>query len=178
MRKVLHILGHFNDSDIQWIKDVASLAQFPAGETVIRPNEKLENLYIVTSGQLEVVHPVSGVIATLSDGEILGEMSFLDDRPPDVTVEAVSDVAMVAIPMEEILEYFQEDPSFEGRFFRALALFLSTRLRGTQNRLAFGKAEVVEEKKDGGSGVELDPNTLKSIQRAGGFFDQIRNHFQ
>jgi len=178
MRKVLFILGQFNDSDIQWIKDVASLARFQAGDTVIRAGDKVEQLYIVTSGKLEVVHPVSGVIATLADGEILGEMSFLDDRPPDVSVQAASDAALVAIPTEEILEYFQEDPSFEGRFFRALALFLSTRLRGTQNRLAFGKAEVADEAKDGGQGVELDPNTLESIQRAGGFFDQIRNHFE
>jgi len=75
------------------------------------------------------------IIAELSSGEVVGEMSFVDTRPPSATVTAATAALLRAIPWGPLQSMLQQDSRFAARFYRALAILLSSRLRTTVEHL-------------------------------------------
>ena len=47
MKRVLFLLGHLNDLDIEWMINNGGKAELEAGDRLIRKGETIENLYIV-----------------------------------------------------------------------------------------------------------------------------------
>src|SRR5688500_287948 len=99
MRKVLYILDQMSDDDIEWMIANGTPRQIAPGDVVIREGQPIEALYIVLEGALVVSAAVSGnaEIAHLGAGEIIGEISFVDSRPPVATVTATQPSTVYAL---------------------------------------------------------------------------------
>ncbi|MEM9043273.1 MAG: cyclic nucleotide-binding domain-containing protein [Pseudomonadota bacterium] len=154
MRKALYILGDFEDSDLIWLARAGAMIQPTAGSDLIAAGTPISDLYIITAGEMAVVTPGGKVVATLGVGDVVGEMSFVEKRPPSVTVQAQTDCRLLAIPRSALLAEFAKNSGFSARFYRALAVFLSDRLRGMT-------AEDEDEN-------ELDEVVLDNLHVAGG----------
>jgi CRP-like cAMP-binding protein len=132
MRKVLFIFGQLADADIDWLAAAGRRERLAAGSVLIREGVAAGALYIVLEGQLAVVQAAPGrerEVARLLTGEIVGEMSFIDARPPSATVRAATDVVVHTIPKSRLEEHLNHDVAFAARFYKAVAMFLSDRLR-------------------------------------------------
>lgn len=175
MRKVLYILGHFNDDDISWMSEVGQKKTVAPGETLIELGVEMDTMYFVTGGTFDVTIPDFGSVAHLQVGEILGEMSFLDSWTPEVTVKALDEGSVFALDFEDLRERFIEEPAFETRLFKAIAQFLSLRLRLTGRRMAHQKnaAEDAPELMD-----ELNQATLERVQIAGQRFSRLLDNIK
>ena len=173
MRKVLFILGQLNDDDIEWLAGVGRKMRIPAKTILIREGEPIETLYIVLEGLLSVTDVELGgqEIAQLQAGEVIGEISLIDSRPPAATVTAVRDSVLLAISKQQLLVKLAWDTSFAARFYRAIAIFLADRLRSTVTRLGYGEAETLT--KDQIYQDELDDNVLDNVHLAGARFKRI-----
>jgi CRP-like cAMP-binding protein len=137
MKKVLFILGELDDDDVDWILEISSREEILAGTTLIREGEPIDAVYILLEGELSVSTQATdgGEIALLHSGEVVGEMSFVDTRPPSATVRAKQDSLVLALPRSELAAKLRQDVGFASRFYRALAVLLSNRLRVTVNQL-------------------------------------------
>ncbi|OLP20187.1 cyclic nucleotide-binding protein [Leptolyngbya sp. 'hensonii'] len=173
MKKVLFILGELSDDDIDWMIDTAATEEISAGTVLIQEGQPIDALYIVLSGTLKVlVESLGGKeVARLSTGEVVGEMSFVDARPPSATVKAIEDSLVISIPRQQLAAKLQQDVGFASRFYRALAIFLSDRLRGTVSRLGYGKDSPLEN--PSGKENEPNPNMLDNLTLAGARFDWL-----
>ena len=140
MKKVLYILGELDDDDIDWLLEIGGRRTIPAGTVLIDEGRAIDALYILLEGELSVSTAAIGdhEIACLSSGEVVGEMSFVDTRPPSATVTAKSNALVLAIPRNQLALKLRQDVGFASRFYRALAMFLSNRLRMTVNQLGYG----------------------------------------
>jgi CRP-like cAMP-binding protein len=160
MRKVLFIFGQLRDTDVDWLASHGRRRRLPANSVLITAGVSVETLYIVLEGEVQVLQPRSGrEIARLVAGEIVGEMSFIDTRPPSATVRAATDVVVYAISKQHLLQHLDDDVAFAARFYKAVATFLSDRVR---------KATAADE---GESADELDDSVLDNLDRAGARFD-------
>ncbi|WP_257669662.1 cyclic nucleotide-binding domain-containing protein [Parapedobacter tibetensis] len=170
MKRVLFLLGQLNDLDIEWMINNGHKASVKAGDVLIHRDEEIENLYIVLAGQLSIRDGITNIneIATVGAGEILGEMSFLETRPPSVSVMATVPCEVYAISRTLIAERMQLDIQFRANFYYALALFLSNRLRKTTDQLGYGIPEEAD---------LIDHNILEGVAQAGARFDQILKKF-
>jgi CRP-like cAMP-binding protein len=72
-------------------------------------------------------------------------MSFLDNRLPSATVQAIANSLVLSIPRRELAKKLQMDIGFAYGFYRALATILSHRLRRIVNQLGDVKAQVLTE---------------------------------
>ena len=173
MRKVLFILGQLSELDIEWLIKTGHKEQAPAGKTLIHEGQALEALYIVLDGLLTVSSRAMGgqEVARLGAGEMVGEMSFIDARPPSATVTAVENSLLLAIPRRQLAAKLEQDVGFAARFYRALATFLSDRLRGTVSRLGYGEGQSLQE--DVEYADELDENVLDQVHLAGAGFERM-----
>jgi bacteriocin-type transport-associated protein len=171
MRKVLFILGGLADSDVDWLVAHGTRRTCPPGTVLIHEGRPIEELFIVLDGRLSVTLAAGGgaEIARLGAGEVLGELSFLDSRPPAATVTAIETAAVLGVPRVRLEEKLREDAAFAARFYRALGVFLASRLRQSQQRLGYGAAGASGEE----VGEELDPGVLDGIALAGARFEWL-----
>ncbi len=171
MKKVLYILGAFDDSDAEWFVRSGRIIEVPDGRAIIREGEALDSLYFVTSGTFVVtMGRAKTEVARLGTGEVLGEISYIDDRPPTATVTALRDGMVLAVPRAMLTEKLAADPRFASRFYKAIATFLADKLRGTLRQLGGDAGDI--------DLSELDLNELHSVSQAGVRFERIIRRLQ
>ena len=157
MRKSLYILGDLSEEDILFLAKAGNIVEIGEGETLINAGKEVHALYFLTSGAMEVRLSDGAVVARLGIGDVVGEMSFIEKRPPDADVIATEPCRLLAVPRDAIEAELKTSPAFAGRFYKALATFLSDRLRTTTASLN-GGASV---------GEELDERLLDMVHVAG-----------
>lgn len=169
MKRVLFLLGHLSDIDIEWMINNGSKAELKTGDRLIRKGKIIENLYIVLSGQLSILDEENQKnIALISAGEVVGEMSFLESRPPSVSVIATQPTSIYRISRELINIRLANNLEFKANFYYAISLFLSNRLRKTTSQLGYSSSEDAD---------IIDENVLDGISQAGSRFSQILQKF-
>jgi CRP/FNR family cyclic AMP-dependent transcriptional regulator len=175
MRKVLFLFGQLNDDDVEWMLTAGSRRFVRAGETLIRQGVPVDAVFILLEGRLAVyLQPRKGSereIARLNSGEIVGEMSFVDARPPSATVRALEDSTVFALAKSALNAKLAADSGFAARFYRSLAIYLSTTVRERHRALGgSGTGEISEEEDDVD---ELDANVLDGVYLAGERFERM-----
>lgn len=171
MKRVLFMLGQMDDLDIEWMIDNGNKQEVSYGEKLIEQGENVENIYIILSGEFSIVDEKNPnvEIARIGAGEIVGEMSFIDSRPPSTSVVSMDDSSVYAISRDFVKKRLSVDPDFSARFYYSIALFLSDRLRKTIGRLGYGESDDDID--------EIDTNVLSKVAQAGARFGMILNKF-
>lgn len=169
MKRVLFFLAQLDDRDVEWMTKNGHKIEIEPGTKLIKKGEPIDNLYIVLTGQLSVFgEEENDIVANLGSGEIVGEMSFLESRPPSVSVSAITPTSLFVISKEMISQRMAAHPDFRANFYYALALFLSNRLRKTTDQLGYGNPEEED---------MIDYTLLDGIAQAGSRFGQILTRF-
>src|SRR5262245_16593868 len=163
MRKVLFIFGQLSDTDVLWLARNGRRRRVKRGSVLIRERVPVDTLYIVLEGELDVVVGVERRrVARLLPGEVVGEMSFIDARPPSATVIAASDAVVFTIAKSTLQRALAADAAFASRFHKAIATFLSDRVR-----------EATTGSDDPAGKDEVDDNVLDNLDRAGARFGEL-----
>ena len=171
MRKVLFIMGQLDDHDVQWLADNGTRKRFPVGAELVQEGKPNQHLYIILDGHAVVRVKGIGEVARLGAGEMIGEMSLVDAAPPSASVAALEDLLVLEVEYAQLRAKVEADSGFGLRLYRAIAIFLADRLRGTTKRLGFGDdTGLVEDVIQEG---ELDMNVLDTIHLAGTRFDML-----
>jgi len=170
MQTVLFILGQLNDDDVEWMIAEGVRAKFAEGVRLIEQGQPNEDLFILLAGHVAISVIGVGEVAVAGSGEILGEMTLVDSRPPSATVTALEECYALRLPHEKIRAQVQADLGFGMRFYRALATFLSQRLR-SQRTLGFDEETGLHETQE--QEGELDVYVLDHIHAAGARFDRL-----
>ena len=173
MKKVLYILGELSDLDVNWMTSNGRKEHIPADGVIIHESKPTNALYIVLDGSFRVSLVARGdqELSRLGVGEIVGEVSFVDARPPVATVTALEPAVVLSVPSDALRTKLQEDVGFAARFYRAVAMFLSDRLRSMAPRIGAGPGSPTTEEIDAAD--ELDMNVLDTVHMAGARFDRM-----
>jgi CRP-like cAMP-binding protein len=114
---------------------------YNAGETIVRQGELGRCMYVIESGQVEVIHEAGDGetrLAILSPGEFFGEMSVFDQAERSATVRAVTDVQALTIDKATFLRRITQDPSLAFRIVKRM----SHRIRELNAQLAGQRSEM------------------------------------
>ena len=170
MRKVLYLFGLVTDADIEWMARAGVQRWIDPGEVLIREGVPVSALILVLEGELSVSVRGAGEVARLEVGDVVGEMSFVDSAPPSATVAALTRTRILSLDKAALTRKLEGDVGFGYRFYRALAIFLADRLRGTNRRMSDGQSGLAG---DAPLTDELDVNVLDNISHAGEGFHQL-----
>ncbi|HHV81750.1 MAG TPA: Crp/Fnr family transcriptional regulator [bacterium] len=87
------------------IEAISIEKSYKKGEIIILQDTSVEGLYILVSGRLRISRSSEDgrvkVLAILSPGDIIGEMSLLDDESASATVETMEDSRLILIRKED-----------------------------------------------------------------------------
>jgi len=176
MRKVLFILGQLTDSDVDWLANNGKRTKVPQGTELIKYGTRIELVYIVLEGSMQVLTDRGVRLANVAAGDILGEMSLVDSRPTVASVLAEQDSWVLALPKQLLADKLKQDIGFASRFYRALALFLADRMRNTIQRMGYGSTD--EPGTDDTDADELEFDVLDHVHLAGARFERMLKKFE
>jgi len=140
----------------------------PADTEIIRDGVQMQSLFVVADGELSV-RKGDHEIAQLGAGEIVGEMSLLDSRPPSATVVASQTSTLFVVSHASLRSKLATDPQFGARFYRALCVFLANRLSRTDAMIGAGGR--VPDEEETARADEISPEALENVVLAGARFD-------
>jgi len=82
------------------------------GEQVVRQGDPGEVLYLIVSGQADVrleQGGLSSTVTTLGSGQFFGEMSLLTGEPRSATVVATTELSLIAVGKDALMQVVQDD---------------------------------------------------------------------
>ncbi len=130
----------FDDEDIDKIAPFFELRDHPAGSIIFKEGDPGNFIAFVLSGKLEVKKQTEFkgnqlIIALLTKGAMVGELSMFDKRQRSATVEAVEDTSLIIFRSESMDSLMQQHPYTGIKILKGLIKILSLRLRKATERL-------------------------------------------
>ncbi len=139
MTKALTILGELRDEDVAALVRLGEVLSVSAGQRLIKAGEPITAIYLVLDGEFRIEARDGKIIAKVLTGEVLGEMSLVESVPPSVSVVTARPSRVLSIDQAALTQAIAHDDAFAARFYRAIAVFLSRRLRATVTQLGYGE---------------------------------------
>jgi CRP/FNR family transcriptional regulator, cyclic AMP receptor protein len=110
------------------------------GQVLFHEGEMGEEMYVVVRGSIVISKPVKErveqVLARMGAGDFFGEMSLFDRSPRSATVQADSDVTLLALDREALRRLTDLSPRAAAAFFYALVQVFIERLRQSGDLVA------------------------------------------
>lgn len=97
------------------------MVSFREGEVLCYEGDESQDLYILVSGQLEILKGDKKISEIEESGSSLGEISFLLDTKRTATVKAMSDGMALRIPKDKVNRFMQDFPALAWEIPRLLA---------------------------------------------------------
>ena len=134
------IFSFIEDDDAEKIIPFFDLVDYPAKSVVFKEGDPGDFIGFVVSGKLEVKKQTEFkgnqlIIALLSSGALVGELSIFDQHKRSATVEAVEDTTMLILRNKALDALIQQHPYTGIKLLKGLIRILSLRLRKATERL-------------------------------------------
>ncbi len=113
---------------------MAKIKTLSPNQILLHEGETSQNMYWVQAGQLIVTKRRGSddvVLGHIYSGELVGEISFLDNEPRSATVKAITEVELIEIPKETFDSIFHNQP----KWLEVLVKTLAERLRKANARI-------------------------------------------
>jgi hypothetical protein len=129
-RDVALLCGHpafqgVPSGEIAGLLTTASIDEHPEGSAMVQQGDEGDRFYVIVEGDVVVtVHDDRGNevhVASLSRGDVFGEISLLHHVPKVATVHAITDCRFLVLPSQEFGAFLDRAPVFRERL-TAIAL--------------------------------------------------------
>ena len=133
-------------SETMALSGICKIEQKPDGAVILHQDSLGQALYILKDGNALVRRrdPITGVekeLATLSPGELFGEMSLIDDQLVSADVVAKGLVELLVIPRKDFEKLLASNDKLAVKVYRCFCSALSDRLRKANQKLAEARAK-------------------------------------
>lgn len=129
------LFRYFTERERGRIEGIAEVRRVEANDYLIRAGESDATLFAIEDGHLDIIVGNGNVVATVGPGDVLGEVSFIDDSPRAVSVKAGEETTVRAWDKRTLSEALAFDPQLLAKFAVAMSELLVERLRDTARRV-------------------------------------------
>lgn len=108
---------------------------FTNGEVIIQQGDVGDRMYVVQTGNVEVVLESGGeerLLSSLKAGDFFGEMALFDKVVRSASVRAVGEARVLTIDKRTLLKRISEDPLLAYNLLRSM----STRVRDLNDQVS------------------------------------------
>jgi CRP-like cAMP-binding protein len=132
------LFRYFTDDERDRMERLGELRHVPEGQYLIRAGDTDSTLFAVEGGHLDIVANRDGqssTVATVGPGDVLGEVSFIDDSPRTVSVMAGEATIVRAWNSRTLAEALAFEPHLLAKFSVAMCELLVERMRDNARRV-------------------------------------------
>ena len=139
--KILRGMSFFddlNDNELAVIAGSLEKQEYKTGDVVFKENEDGDSLYVIRKGEVKACKTApDGELLTLvlmKDGDIFGEMSFLDGRARTATIVAMTDLETYVITKADFEKLVDDNPRLIYKVLKSLVFHIHSIVRGMNTR--------------------------------------------
>ncbi len=123
--------------EIKRISPLIHYRTYDPDEEVFKKEQPGAALYIVKEGALRIVNPGDPpvVITELNPGDILGELSILDEKPRSASAITKGPTQLIAFFKGNIDDLIDSDPQIAAKLYRNLSIIIGNRLKMSNAKL-------------------------------------------
>jgi CRP/FNR family cyclic AMP-dependent transcriptional regulator len=114
--------------------------EYKNGEVIIKQGESENCMYVIQSGEVEVLRDNNGTevrLAIRKAGDFFGEMALFSKEVRSATIRAVGNARVLTVDRKNLLNSIQKDPSLAFRIIETL----SKRIRDLSEEIVSYKAD-------------------------------------
>lgn len=115
---------------INYLMDFGKKISFEVGEVVFREGDPCQQVYIILSGEANVIKGDafgnSNVIATARQGSVFGEMGVFLDLHRSGSIVAKTPLSLLALKNDDFIGALQQFPDLTLRLFKSLSIKLDS----------------------------------------------------
>ena len=192
-RDALTVFAELQDSDLDWMLAVGQMQSLAVNAVLARQGRPLDALHILLEGSLTLNQAESSrlndselktafatapegtesKIASLSRGELVGEMAFVNSNLSAFTIRAGRDSQLFSIPQWRLAAKLLHDLPFAARFYRILATLIANRQQTMMQRYFTGNASA-----NASTHSLMDSQFLAKIELAEARFEWMQMRIQ
>lgn len=130
-----------NGEEVKVIARHMDTIDLNSGDILFRESDKGNYVFFIREGKLDVLKKSESsgenvTLATLSEGQSIGEMSVIDDFPRSATIRAVSRTKLYILSKSAFDMILHKHPKIGIKLLMGISRLLSQNLRETSNKLA------------------------------------------
>ncbi|HEX2122817.1 MAG TPA: cyclic nucleotide-binding domain-containing protein [Thermoanaerobaculia bacterium] len=132
------LFRYFTEEERERVESFGEIKRIAQDAYLIRAGEIDSTLFAIEDGHLDIVAMRDGepaVVATVGPGDVLGEVSFIDDSPRGVSVKAGEETTVRAWDKRTLSEKLAFEPQLLAKFAVAMSELLVERLRDVSRRV-------------------------------------------
>ncbi|HZP37623.1 MAG TPA: cyclic nucleotide-binding domain-containing protein [Methylomirabilota bacterium] len=124
------LFSGFNDRELRRVAALSTIREARAGSVITQIGDPGDSFFIIIDGMAAVRTPV-GAGSQLKAGDCFGEMSLIDGEPRSATIEATTDLRLLAVDRVHFWRLLDETPEL----IRRILTILSRRVRGLEETI-------------------------------------------
>lgn len=162
--KKVQLFANLPDDDLNRLCAVVTEEFLPAEEILFTEGEIGDKAYVIMSGEVDILKESGGrtvLLATRRGGEVIGEMSLLDQAPRFASGRAKTDCELLSISHKNLEHLLDTSPSAA----RVLLSTITNRLRSTE--LVLRQSEKMAQLGTLTAGIAHELNNPASAARRG-----------
>jgi len=113
------------------------LVKVSGGKEIWKEGDKGGEMMLVLSGTVNIVKN-GQQINVMNKGDVVGEMSMIDNAPRSAAAVAETPTNLLAFPRAALFELFREEPDLAVKFLWGVTMEMNKRLRAVSNQLVGG----------------------------------------
>lgn len=110
---------------LESLRGLAEERAFPADSVVFEEGAPGDGLYVVESGEVEIMASIEGgshrLVSRLGPGQPFGEMAFIDGKPRSATARTAEPTRLIFLPSEELQLVLEKHPALATAFLRQIS---------------------------------------------------------
>ena len=138
------LFSALNARELRQVLQVTEVEQYQDHQIIVREGEQGEQLYIVLTGQVEVMR-TGAPVARLEPGEHFGEMALIRNQPRSASARAVGPTQLMVIHRKDFFEILRTEHRLAVKLLWQFTGVLANRLAETTRNLGIARDELVGE---------------------------------
>lgn len=143
------LFGGLDDESLDALTRELRASLFDPGTLVMKEGDHAREMFVVLSGELEVVrHSATGAegrVALLGPGNWVGEMSIIDPQPRSASVRALAPSILLVVTTEDLDRLYRRDMKSYLLVVLNIARELARRLRVADGMIAGFLSSVIDQ---------------------------------
>lgn len=124
-----HALSSLTSSELNEMLEYATIIKLQKGETIIRSNQRRDEMYILVEGGLDVyLSEMSSAVYSVSPGDVVGEMALLGQSPREADITATCTSLLMLLSRAAVLRMMKKNPSLSAKLLFNVAKSLGKKL--------------------------------------------------
>ena len=126
--KNIEFFKALNDDEIELLDQACVLESYEANQVVIREGDIKEKFYIILEGSVAIIKGQQdngqSTLAELSQGDLFGELSFIDDHPRSATAQTTQKSSLLTIEKDRFMALLAESAAISFAIMKWMAAMI------------------------------------------------------